>query len=712
MVNTRQKTIMNPEPTDALRDTIATLIRTEIEKMIEEMRNVSSSSTAGQNMARQQSDNQRGLNNMQYLESLRLSFQGLGKKMLGGGCLSMSSFSMWMVLQMTRRQAVLQRFGLAYDDPLAEIKKIKHMFSLEVVVNNDEEDIVWKPTNEDVDCEISDVINDVQEENSVPHISLNALTGINTFQTIRVSGYVGKHEIHILIDSSTNNFLDPNTTKRIGCQLKSTYPFQVTVANGNNMMSSKMCKMKWSLQGEEFVADMMILPLGGCEMVLGIQWLSILGNINCNFRDLKMGFQYNRRTINLRGSQKGVVQWLHGKHLAKNMGVQAQLSFMVLCMYPEPVLSMVSAKPTTNNVPKGLQTLLEDYNDVFVVPKELPPKDAIEIMVQEFLDVGVIRHNQSPFSCPIVMIKKKDGSWRMCVDYRQLNKHTIKDKFPISLIEELIDEPFGSKVLSKLDLRRFIKDYAMISYPLTKLLRKNAFVWNNEAEQAFMQLKEAIMVAPVLKLPNFEKDFVVETDASGEGFDYEIKYKRGKDNAATNALSKIHGNAQLLHMLVFTLSTDVQQRIVEIWTDDVEIQALIAKLKIGKDCAKHYSWSNNLLTRKGKLVVGTERSLQHDLIVYFHSGTIGGHSLVKVTNHSLCALLYLKEMRKHIKQFVNEYSVCQLNKADLAVSPGLLQPFPIPQRVWFEVSMGFINSLPASRGKTVILVVVYVTPLF
>nr|GEX75410.1 hypothetical protein [Tanacetum cinerariifolium] len=282
-------------------------------------------------------------------------------------------------------------------------------------------------------------------------------------------------------------------------------------------------------KGEEFVADMMILPLGGCEMVLGIQWLSTLGNIICNFRDLKMSFQYNRRTIKLRGSQKGVVQWFH-------------------------VLSMVSAKPTTNNAPKGLQTLLEDYNDV---PYRHPAtqKDAIESMVQEFLDVSVIRHNQSPFSCPIVMVKRKNGSWRMCVDYR-----------------------------------RFIKDYAMISYPLTKLLRKNAFVWNNEAEQAFMQLKEAIMVAPVLKLPNFKKDFVVETDASGEGFDYEIKYKRGKDNAATNALSRIHGNAQLLHMLVFTVSTDVQQRIVEIWTDDVEIQALIAKLKTGKDCAKHYSW--------------------------------------------------------------------------------------------------------------------------
>ncbi|GJS61022.1 retrovirus-related pol polyprotein from transposon 17.6 [Tanacetum coccineum] len=143
-----------------------------------------------------------------------------------------------------------------------------------------------------------------------------------------------------------------------------------------------------------------------------------------------------------------------------------------------------------------LSQVVEKFSDVFEAPHELPPKrshdhrillidgtppvnirsyrhpsiqkDAIEAMVKGLLDLGVVRPSQSPFASPIVMVKKKDNTWRMCVDYRQLNKSIVKDKFPILIIDELIDELHGDVVFSKLDLRSGYHQIRMFADDIAK----------------------------------------------------------------------------------------------------------------------------------------------------------------------------------------------------------------------------------------------------
>eukprot|EP00253_Pinus_taeda_P025754 PITA_25754 len=113
--------------------------------------------------------------------------------------------------------------------------------------------------------------------------------------------------------------------------------------------------------------------------------------------------------------------------------------------------------------PKGLPPIHDNYHDIHLIPGSVPPnirsyrcpyvqKTEIECMVAKMLEAGIIQPSLSSFFAPVVLVDKKDGSWRMCMDYRELNKITIKDKFPIHVINELLDEFHGAIYFTKLDL--------------------------------------------------------------------------------------------------------------------------------------------------------------------------------------------------------------------------------------------------------------------
>ena len=73
------------------------------------------------------------------------------------------------------------------------------------------------------------------------------------------------------------------------------------------------------------------------------------------------------------------------------------------------------------------------------------------MQLQELLDKGYIRLSVSPWGAPVLFVKKKDGTFRMCIDYRQLNKLTIKNRYPLPIIDDLFDQVRGASVFSKID---------------------------------------------------------------------------------------------------------------------------------------------------------------------------------------------------------------------------------------------------------------------
>jgi len=83
-------------------------------------------------------------------------------------------------------------------------------------------------------------------------------------------------------------------------------------------------------------------------------------------------------------------------------------------------------------------------------------KTEIEQQVKDLLAAGFITHSTSPFASLVLLVQKKDGSWRFCVDYRKRNSMTIKNRFPMPVIEELLGELYGAKFFTKLDMNLVI----------------------------------------------------------------------------------------------------------------------------------------------------------------------------------------------------------------------------------------------------------------
>ncbi|GAU40484.1 hypothetical protein TSUD_286390 [Trifolium subterraneum] len=413
------------------------------------------------------------------------------------------------------------------------------------------------------------------------------------------------------------------------------------------------------------------------------------------------------------------------------------------------------------------------------------------------LAAEIIRHNTSSFSSPVILVKKKDDTWRMCIDYRALNKVTIPDKFPIPVIEELLDELHGAKYFSKLDLksgyhqvrvkesdigkttfrthealrvssyaickdwnthlthldevfellshndlvankkkcffgqtkveylghlisdkgvevdpskiasvihwpqpknvkgvrgflgltgyyRKFIRNYGRIARPLTELTKKDGFKWGIEAQKAFDELKRMLTTAPVLALPDFSKNFLIECDASGEGLGAILMQDRKPIAYFSKALSgrnltKSTYEKELMAVVLaiqhwrpyllgrrFSVSTDqkslkqlLQQRIAT-----AEQQNWIAKL-LGYDF--------DIVYKQGKMNQGA------DALSRIHEGEI-------------------KAMISQLK-WIQEEQVKAENQADNRLSK-------IMAEIWEDVSMDFITGLPKSKGFEAILVVV------
>ncbi|XP_021307871.1 uncharacterized protein LOC110432212 [Sorghum bicolor] len=348
--------------------------------------------------------------------------------------------------------------GLCYncDEPYIRGHKCARLFFLEAA-----DYIVEEPDDSDEDGPAASGTSLPPFDPDAPMISLSAITGIRAPSTMQLQVRIGAHHLTALLDSgSTHNFISTEAAGRVGVPLQDSRGAHVVVANSDRVECRGLARgVPLQIGAESFRVDMYSIPVHGCDIVLGIAWLRTLGPILCDFEQRRMAFHLKGRRVVWAGvaasgtSPRPSSDPLLANNLFTDLGSEQDLLERFLATYDDVFAAPTGLPPARACDHRiHLKTATEL---VAVRPYRYPQlqKDELETQCDAMLQQGIIRPSTSPFSAPVLLVKKQDSSWRFCVDYRALNAATVKDKFPIPVVEELLDELNGARFFSKLDLR-------------------------------------------------------------------------------------------------------------------------------------------------------------------------------------------------------------------------------------------------------------------
>ncbi|CAJ2628780.1 unnamed protein product [Trifolium pratense] len=279
---------------------------------------------------------------------------------------------------------------------------------------------------------------------------------------------IGQSNVFVLFDcGATNSFISVNCVKRLNIESSPLIPpMSVSVATGGRVISKRVCQScPITVTGKTYFVDLICLPISDLDVILGMDWLSANSvYIGCAEKSIYMPTENTAEGValsTLLQNTHQMVQYLFAEN--KNFCI-------LFTVTPEPVLSP-SNIPIVNefldvfpdditNLPPEREIefsidLLPGAQPISVAPYRMSPVELRELknQLEELLRKHFIRPSVSPWGAPVLLVKKKDGTMRLCIDYRQLNKVTIKNKYPLPRIDDLLDQLRGATVFSKIDLR-------------------------------------------------------------------------------------------------------------------------------------------------------------------------------------------------------------------------------------------------------------------
>jgi Reverse transcriptase (RNA-dependent DNA polymerase)/Retroviral aspartyl protease/Retrotransposon gag protein len=321
------------------------------------------------------------------------------------------------------------------------------------------------------------VIESSEEEKEAEEavLSMFAISSNPHLTTLRFKGKVGGREVCALIDSgSTSSFVNPSVLQGVNCKLIDTTPLIVMLATGEKKVTDSKCTgLRFSLQEHEFCDDFRVLDIKGYDIILGIDWLTQYRPMEIDWLEKWVAFKKEGVPIRLQ-----VREETSSIHMCDTINVQKEIKRGSEVLVAHVMLIQNEVSKITES---EFQDTVDQFRDVFEEPKGLPPqrpcdhqitllpntapvnlrpyrynyfqKLELDKIIEELLKNSVIQPSISPYASPALLVKKKDGTWRLCVDYRRLNEKTVKNKYPVPVIDDLLDQLHGAKYFSKIDLR-------------------------------------------------------------------------------------------------------------------------------------------------------------------------------------------------------------------------------------------------------------------
>jgi hypothetical protein len=327
-------------------------------------------------------------------------------------------------------------------------------------------------------------ISTINSNSSVQSAKLESVTDQKKRSEIFHVRVIVKHtKVDTLFDSGSQvNLISEAIVKKLGLNTtphKNPYPLG-WVCEDAKLQVTKQCKIIFAITTKFFdEVELDVVPLDICGIVLGSPYLfdrkAIFYREENKYHLFKYGVEFIVRAHRIKTN----VSLVSTGKMKRLVNASKYFVLMIVKQKEEDISDALSGCDPGHK--QELVKIISNYDELFQEPTGFPPKREVEHeiylqqdaplpnigmyrssvlenaeikkQVQELLDKGIIRPSSSPCGSPIVLVPKKDGTWRMCIDFRALNKITVKNRYPLPRIDDLLDQLKNVVYFTKLDLR-------------------------------------------------------------------------------------------------------------------------------------------------------------------------------------------------------------------------------------------------------------------